>query len=57
MPLRDDAQRIIKNAISAALPDAAVRRALEGIDLSGHKSVILVAIGKAAWQMGRTAKE
>ena len=57
MPLWDDAQRIIKNAISAALPDAAVRRALEGIDLSGHKSVILVAIGKAAWQMGRTAKE
>ena len=57
MPLWDDAQRIIKNAIGAALPDAAVRRALEGIDLSGHKSVILVAIGKAAWQMGRTAKE
>ena len=57
MLLRDDAQRIIDDAISAALPDAAVRRALEGIDLSVYKRVTLVAIGKAAWQMGRTAKE
>ncbi len=57
MLLRDDAQRIIDDAISAALPDAAVRRALEGIDLSVYKRVTLVAIGKAAWQMGRTARQ
>ena len=37
------------------LPDEAVKRALEGRDFSGR--VLMVAIGKAAWQMAKTARE
>ena len=51
--LRDHADRILRSAITAVMPDAAVRRALEGMDFSGR--VILVAVGKAAWQMANTA--
>ena len=51
--LTDDARRIIRGAIAAVLPDAAVRRALEGRRFS--KPVKLVAIGKAAWRMAYAA--
>ncbi len=51
--LRKDADTIVQAAIGAVLPDAAVRRALEGIEFPGR--VFLVAAGKAAWQMGKTA--
>ena len=51
--LRNQADRIVSRAIEAALPDAAVARALEGIALSGR--VILIAVGKAAWQMANAA--
>ena len=51
--LRETAQRIVQRAIEAVMPDAAVRRALEGADFPGR--VILVAVGKAAWQMARSA--
>ena len=37
------------------LPDEAVKRALEGREFSGR--VLMVAIGKAAWQMAKTARE
>ena len=53
--LRRDARRIADRAIGAVLPDEAVRRALEGREFSGR--VVLVAVGKAAWQMARTAAE
>ena len=53
--LRRDARRIADRAIGAVLPDEAVRRALEGREFSGK--VVLVAVGKAAWQMARTAAE
>ena len=53
--LRNDANRIITAAISAVLPDTAVIRALENADLTGR--VILVAAGKAAWQMAKTARQ
>lgn len=51
--LRTHAEQILRSAIAAVMPDAAVRRALEGMDFSGK--VILVAVGKAAWQMANTA--
>ena len=51
--LRDQADQIISAAISAVLPDAAVIRALEGTEFPGR--VILVAAGKAAWQMAKAA--
>ncbi|TAH74797.1 MAG: glycerate kinase [Anaerolineaceae bacterium] len=54
MKLRDDAQRIFDAAITAALPDTAVKKALEGEDFSGGR-LVLVAIGKAAWSMTKAA--
>lgn len=51
--LRNQADQILSVAISAVLPDAAVRRALESAEFPGR--VILVAVGKAAWQMAKAA--
>lgn len=51
--LRQDASKIIDEAITSVQPDAAVRRALSNIVLSEH--VYIVAIGKAGWQMTKAA--
>jgi hydroxypyruvate reductase len=53
--LRDHADQIINEAIASVLPDTAVRRALENMAFSGR--VLLVAAGKAAWQMAKAASE
>ena len=53
--LRRQADYITEKAIEAVLPDEAVKRALEGREFSGR--VLLVAIGKAAYQMAKTARE
>ncbi len=53
--MRADADQIVREAIAAVRPDAAVRRALEGMELTGR--VVLIAAGKAAWQMAKTAHE
>lgn len=53
--LRQQAQRIISASISSVVPDEAVLRALKGITFPGK--VILVAVGKAAWQMAKTARD
>jgi len=53
--MRKLADTIIRSAIAAVLPDEAVRRALEGKEFPGR--VILVAVGKAAWQMAKAACE
>ena len=57
MTLHDDALLIARRAIDAAMPDAAVRRALAAhrdfLDAPGR--LILVAVGKAAWTMARAA--
>lgn len=52
--LRKDADKIINAALTAALPDNAVKRTLEKISFSSGK-VVLVAAGKAAWQMAKAA--
>ena len=54
--LRRDADEIIRSSIQAVLPDKAVRRALENFQ-SGGGRVLLVAAGKAAWQMAHAAVE
>lgn len=54
--LREDAERLVQAAIQAALPDTAVKRALKDADF-GTGKVILVAVGKAAWQMAKAASE
>ena len=53
--LREISDHIINEAIKAVLPDAAVKRALEGKDFPGK--IVLVAMGKAAWQMAKAAEE
>ena len=51
--LRSHADAIVSASIQAVQPDAAVRRALEGQTFCGR--VLLVAAGKAAWQMAKAA--
>ena len=53
--LRSHADQIISASIRAVLPDEAVRRALEGREFPGR--VLLVATGKAAWQMAKAASD
>ncbi len=52
--LRKDADRIISGSLQAVLPDEAVKRALQDFK-PGSGKVVLVAAGKAAWQMASTA--
>lgn len=54
MSLRTDAQRIMDAALKAALPDTAVAKALEAARF-GPGRLVLVAAGKAAWQMAAAA--
>ena len=51
--LRSHADQIMAASIAAVQPDAAVQRALEGKTFPGR--VVLVAAGKAAWQMAKAA--
>lgn len=54
MSVRTDAQAVMKAALNAALPDTAVKKALQTLpDYKGK--LILVAAGKAAWQMAKSA--
>ena len=55
--MNQDAQRIIQATLRDALPGAAVEQALERIELPADGKVILVAAGKAAWEMARAAHE
>ena len=52
--LRRDADSIVKASLRAVLPDEAVGRALENFAY-GNGKLILVAAGKAAWQMAAAA--
>ena len=54
--LGEDASKIINASIKSALPDTAVKKALENMPLCSGK-IYLVSIGKAAWQMASAAKE
>lgn len=54
--LRSDANQIIKAAIACALPDSAVKKALDCAAF-GTGKLYIVAAGKAAWQMAHAASE
>ena len=56
MNLRSDADAIIKECLAAVLPDAAVKKALAGHTFAAG-CIVLVAVGKAAWQMARAAAD
>lgn len=51
--LRADAEKIVRAAVASVMPDEAVHRALTGMSFPGR--IILVSVGKAAWQMAKTA--
>jgi len=56
MDLRTDANTIVQAALKAAMPDTAVRRALQDFTCPQGK-LVLVAAGKAAWQMAKAAAD
>ena len=53
--LRTHADAIVKASIRAVQPDAAVIRALEGQVFPGR--IVLIAAGKAGWQMAKAASD
>lgn len=53
--MRNQADRIVSASIRAVQPDDAVARALKGVEFPGR--VVLVAAGKAAWQMAKAARD
>ena len=52
--LRSDAEKIINRSIKAVLPDEAVMKVLKNFACDSGK-IVLVAAGKAAWQMADAA--
>ena len=54
--LREDADAVVRASIAAVLPDEAVRRTLRDYR-PGRGKTLLVAAGKAAWQMARAAAD
>ena len=52
-----DARKIINDAIQASLPDEAVKKAICGKEFFFDGKVIVISIGKAAWNMAKAAAE
>ena len=52
--LRENANQIIEKSLKAVLPDKAVTRALASLP-SGKGQIVLISVGKAAWQMASAA--
>jgi glycerate 2-kinase len=56
MSIQDDARTIMHSCLHAALPDTAVAKALQSLPpVKGR--IVLVAIGKAGWQMAKAAAD
>ena len=60
MKLRQDADLIMKEAITKVLPDEAVRKALTGEEFAPYLKtsgkIYVVSVGKAAWKMAQAAE-
>lgn len=56
LPLAKDACEIINEALHAAMPDTAVKKALTELPATDGR-LFLVAVGKAAWKMAHAAYE
>lgn len=56
MNMRKDAAQIMQASLHAVLPDAAVRRALQAFRQPKGR-LVMVALGKAAWQMAHAASD
>ncbi|MDR1730671.1 MAG: glycerate kinase [Synergistaceae bacterium] len=55
MPVREIAESVARSAIKSVLPESAVKEALTAEPVKG--TVVLIAIGKAAWRMASAAHE
>lgn len=55
--LRQDANAIIRSALLAAQPDTAVQKALSQLEIVPGGRLLVIALGKAAWQMARAAHD
>ena len=53
---KEDAQQIISSVIHAVMPDTAVKKALQQIDL-GKGNLYVISIGKAGWTMAKAVQE
>lgn len=56
MSLKKDAYKIIDDAINSALPDTAVKKALQELEMPKGR-LLLVSIGKAGWSMAKAASD
>ena len=56
MSLKKDAYKIIDSAINSALPDTAVKKALQELEMPKGR-LLLVSIGKAGWSMAKAASD
>lgn len=56
MNMRKDAMQILQASLQAVLPDAAVHRALKTFHRPKGR-LVMVALGKAAWQMAHAASD
>ena len=54
--LKSDAEKIYKRAILENMPNEAVKNALARADF-GNGRVVLISVGKAGWEMAKTAHE
>lgn len=54
MELKRVAESILRKAVLHSLPDTAVRRALSELPIKGGKTIV-IAVGKAGWEMGNAA--
>ena len=52
-----DAKKIILDAIQASLPDEAVKKAICGKNFNFEGKVLVISIGKAAWNMAKAAAD
>lgn len=55
--MRLDAEKIYTQAIQASLPDEAVKKAVAGRNFAFQGKVVIIAVGKAAWNMAKAAAE
>ena len=56
MNMKQDAEEIIKACLIASRPDEAVHKAIDQIEVSQGR-LILIAFGKAAWSMASAASQ
>ena len=55
--LKEDARNIVLHAIQESLPDEAVKKAICGKHFEFNGKVIVISIGKAAWNMAKAAAD